>query len=559
MAINPVRVVITAVDQFSRQLTTMSKGLDRFGDKATKAGKTISLAFAAPVVLLGKKAIDTAVQYEASMTRVQSFTGATADEMTKLSEATMKMAGGPTKVSEGMKLMAEQGFTASQILSGMPAVLQLAKIAQLDLGTATETVDNILEGYGKRVEDLSDINDKFAVTAKKGGIGLSVISNSMTALAPVAQTMGLGMEDLLTVVGAMGKKGVNMTRAVFAMRTGLTSLTDPAKSAIQTFNKLGIHKADVFDQATGKMKPLVGMLEMFRAKGATATDMANIFGKQAGTVLNTLVTDTTGSLEEMGAAMSNTTGEAQKMSDAISGTAAGKMAKQRAEMDRLSVTIGNNLLPLQIKLYEIGIKILSWFNNLSPSVKGVIVAVVGFAAALGPILIMAGTLVTSLSALGITMAGIGTVFTAVAGFIAGITLPIWLVIAAFAAWGVAIFQLVKNFDAIWETITNLKLLVKTVQIMFTDLFTDIAKFVLPKWAERLFGLTPSATPLPPGPAPAAAITPGEAARTTTETKTTQSNVAVSFENAPKGMRVERKNGDVDIDYSTGAMFAGATP
>jgi hypothetical protein len=189
----------------------------------------------------------------------------------------------------------------------------------------------------------------------------------------------------------------------------------------------------------------------------------------------------------------------------------------------------------------------------------VIVAVVGFAAALGPILIMAGTLVTSLSALGITMAGIGTVFTAVAGFIAGITLPIWLVIAAFAAWGVAIFQLVKNFDAIWETITNLKLLVKTVQIMFTDLFTDIAKFVLPKWAERLFGLTPSATPLPPGPAPAAAITPGEAARTTTETKTTQSNVAVSFENAPKGMRVERKNGDVDIDYSTGAMFAGATP
>ena len=43
MAINPVKVVVTAVDDFSRKIIGMSKSLDSFGQKASKIGRTMSM------------------------------------------------------------------------------------------------------------------------------------------------------------------------------------------------------------------------------------------------------------------------------------------------------------------------------------------------------------------------------------------------------------------------------------------------------------------------------------------------------------------------------------
>jgi len=59
-----------------------------------------------------------------------------------------------------MGFLAMAGNDASQILSAMPATLQLAAAAGVDLGAAADTVTNILSGFKLETEELARANEK---------------------------------------------------------------------------------------------------------------------------------------------------------------------------------------------------------------------------------------------------------------------------------------------------------------------------------------------------------------------------------------------------------------
>ena len=79
---------------------------------------------------------------------------------------------------------------------------------------------------------------------------------------------------------------------------------------------------------------------------------------------------------------------------------------------------------------------------------------------------------------------------------------------------------------------------------------------MPKWLEKLVGLTPkdagAATPASPSSSAAtAAVVGGSGARSGKQ------SVVMSFENVPRGARVLDKKGDADLNVAYGLNFAGA--
>ena len=129
-------------------------------------------------------------------------------------------------------------------------------------------------------------------------------------------------------------------------------------------------------------------------------------------------------------------------------SAANRSRKLTARFDDLKVTIGTKLLPMALKLTNFLIKIIDKFEALSPVTQNIILGFIGFAAVIGPILLIVGSLVLLFGSLSAASAATALSIGAILG-------PIALGIAVFtAAWeiGSRLADKLKEFPALWSNI-----------------------------------------------------------------------------------------------------------
>lgn len=122
--------------------------------------------------------------------------------------------------------------------------------------------------------------------------------------------------------------------------------------------------------------------------------------------------------------------------------AANQMRIFQENLKEIGVQLGEILLPIFNKAITFVNGLLEKFQGLSPTMQKVVVVSAGVFAAIGPLITIAGTLATSITAL-------IPVFAAAKVAIAGLTGPIGIAIAAI---GVLTVLVVKNFDKIKSAI-----------------------------------------------------------------------------------------------------------
>jgi phage-related minor tail protein len=109
----------------------------------------------------------------------------------------------------------------------------------------------------------------------------------------------------------------------------------------------------------------------------------------------------------------------------------------KAELADAAANLGTMLLPIALKIVNV---ITSWiekFQALSPETQKIILIVAGLAAAIGPVLVVAGTLISSVTAIMGAFAAAGPVIAGIGPILAVLTGPIGLVVLAVAALAAA--------------------------------------------------------------------------------------------------------------------------
>lgn len=150
----------------------------------------------------------------------------------------------------------------------------------------------------------------------------------------------------------------------------------------------------------------------------------------------------------------------------------------RAEFQNALATLGQNLLPIALKVTQALNKMLEAFNNAPPFVQKGVLALLAFLALLGPLLSFIGTILSvasTLAGLGITAstvatalstigtAIVGTVIPAIVSFgvaIWGALLPLLPILALIAAAVVLVYLLWKNWDQLKVTVSQLGFIIK---------------------------------------------------------------------------------------------------
>ena len=236
-----------------------------------KALGTAKLAAANLMANLGTQAVTAAVQgianaasavvstgaaFESAMSKVQALSGASADEMERLTAKAKEM-GSTTKFTatesaEALGYMAMAGWDADASITALPAVLSLAAASGEDLASTSDIVTDAMTALGLKSDDASHFADVLAAAATNANTNVGLMGETFKYVAPLAGAMGMSAEDLAVQIGLMANAGVKGSQAGTSLRSILTRLADPPKDAAAALDALGVSMVDEF----GNMKSL---------------------------------------------------------------------------------------------------------------------------------------------------------------------------------------------------------------------------------------------------------------------------------------------------------------
>jgi TP901 family phage tail tape measure protein len=421
------------------------EGLATVGQNFSDVGKALSVGVTAPLVALGAVAATTAANFESSMNKVQAVSSATGAEMDAMRQQAIQL-GADTKFSaqeaaEGMGALAAAGLTTSQTMAAMPGVLDLAAAGTLSVNRAAEITAETLGQFGLAADQAGKVADIFAQGAASSAVSVEDLAQSMKLVGPVANQVGMSLQDTTTALALLGNAGLKATEAGTGLRGVIASLEAPSKKAQQVLDELGVTVND----ASGKMLPLDNIMKQLAESGATTGEMFKIFGRESAAAAAILKNDAGPAWDAMNQQMNASEGAAKRMADTLQKGLKGSLEQLKGSVETAMIQLGTGLNPILEALIKIGTNLVNnflipavkWFSDLSTPVKTAVLVLASMAAAVGPLLLLLGQLAISISALAPAigaMAGqVGVSSIAFAGIVGVVALVI-AALAGLAVW-----------------------------------------------------------------------------------------------------------------------------
>ncbi|WP_288956241.1 phage tail tape measure protein [uncultured Polaribacter sp.] len=461
MAQQELKVNITGDSRkLNNALSSASSKLSSFGSKMQGVGKSLSTRLTLPLVAAGAAATKLALDFDKSMTQIQSLVGVSASEVSKMGEAAKRMAVDTGKsaneAAEALFFITSAGLRGEEAMQVLEASLKAAAVGLGETKTIADLSTSALNAYGSENLSASEATDILTAAVREGKLEASQLAGSMGGVIPIASNMGVSFNEVAAAMAAMSRTGTNAAEGATQLNAILMSLQKPAEKSQKILATLGLSFEDLEKSVKqdGLLNTLTNLKESLQGTGIRMKDLFPNVRALKG------VLDLTGagveSNKQIFEALNNTMGATDEAFQKTSQSASFKFKKGMESMKSSLLEIGTVILPAVVKavtkLSEFIKSLTDRFKNLSPFVQNLVLGFGGILAAAGPLLIIFGKIMTGLSALGPVLSLAATGFRALNAVM--IANPILAVAAAIAAIGVAIYSYTKaQKDALNEVET----------------------------------------------------------------------------------------------------------
>lgn len=476
MAIKPIRIVISGIDKFSSTIAQSQKKIEKFGRSVSNVGKKMTVGMTIPLIAAGGIALKNTADFEQSMLRVQNLTGATGTQFVALEKQARDLGAATifsaSEAAEGMGYLGMAGFQTNQIMQAMPATLNLAAAAQMELGQSADIVSNILTAYGKDASQTTSVADLLVDSFQSANTNLEQMAQAMKFVGPVAAGMKIPIEDTATAIGLLSNAGIQGAMAGTQLRGIIGTLADPTNEARAALARLQIPKDQIIDSA-GNVKNLGNIIQQFEKHGATAVDMMQIFGQRVGPGMAALVSQGSKAFEVLNADLRDNAGSAQSAADVFNNSFIGQVKELDSALEELGIALfkDTGLIKDISTVVKGAIQFVRGLTKVSPGILKLGAVFAAVVASAGPLLVIIGSLITAVGTISGEIASAG-------GIVAILSNPVGWVIGAIMTI-IGLFALMKTKFGM-----NIKSMASGL-LFFTGPLGMVASLFIKNWGKML--------------------------------------------------------------------------
>lgn len=504
-------------EQAATTSTSLAK-IDEVGQKMESVGNSIAGAGKSmmPLTLaiggVGTAAVKTAADFDAGMSQVAAISGATGDDLEALRDKAREM-GSKTKFSaseaaSAMEYMAMAGWKTGDMLGGIEGIMNLAAASGENLATTSDIVTDALTAFGLSAEDSGHFADILAAASSNANTNVSMMGETFKYCAPIAGALGFSAEDTAEAIGLMANAGIKSTQAGTALRTIMNNLTGEVKISGKAIGDVTIATTN----ADGSMRDLSDILADCRTafSGLSESEKAQaaetLVGKNAMSGFLALMNAAPEDIDKLSNAIDNCDGTAESMAATMQDNLAGQLTILKSQLEELAISFGEILMPAIRSIVSHIQGFIDKLNGMDESQKKAIITIGLVVAAIGPLLVIIGTVI---SKVGVAMQGFvklagafnkikaaasaGTgIFGKLGAAIGGVSAPVLAVVAVIAVLVAAFVHLWNTNEGFREAILGTWEKIKTTVSNFVEgirerlaalgiSFSDIAETIKAIW------------------------------------------------------------------------------
>lgn len=388
---------------FNDNSATATTKLGALGSAFQSVGSSMTKNLTVPIAGAGVAVAGVAAKFESAMSEAAAISGASGDEFQALTDKAQEM-GATTKFSASesaaaLKYMAMAGWDTEAMLNGINGVMQLAAASGEDLASTSDIVTDAMTAFGLSADQSTRFADVLAQTANRSNTSVALMGETFKYVAPVAGALGYSIEDTSVAIGLMANSGIKGSQAGTSLKNVLTNLAKPTDQVQSYMDKLNISLTD----SAGNVKPLNQLLNEMRdgfnglTEAEKAEYAAGIAGKEGMSGLLAIVNSSQTDFDNLTEAINNSGGAAQNVADVMMDNLGGQLTILKSTLEGIAISFGNALLPAVKKVVESLQDFLSWLNSLTGVQKQLVVTIATVVAAIGPVLLIIGKLITAVT------------------------------------------------------------------------------------------------------------------------------------------------------------------
>lgn len=383
--------------------TTGESMVTAIGDKLSNAGATLTKAVTLPLMAAGAAAIKAFSDVDSGVDTMIIKTGASGEALEEM-EGIMQDIASSVPASFGDigaaigEVNTRFGSTGDELKDISTAFVKFSKLNGTNVSDSVDDVSKVMAAFGMNTDDATSYLDALNTIGQRTGVSVATLSKQVSANAAQFKQMGLTAYDAASFLGQADMAGIEASTMLMGLKMAMANASDEGVT---------------LDTA------LAAFTETMNGNGSETDKLAmayDLFGTRAGAAIYNAVATGQLSLTDFQASLAG-------FEDSVATT----FENTLDPMDQAAVAL-NQMKILGAELFSVvapalttamealsGVlaSVTAWWQSLNPATQEWIVKLILLAAALGPILIVGGQLVNSITSIGGAIGGIIGKFTSV--------------------------------------------------------------------------------------------------------------------------------------------------
>lgn len=450
--------------------------VQKAGEKVKNAGSGMTKKVTTPILAAGVASAKMAIDFEDSMAKVSTIADATEIPMDDMQKEILDLSNQTRISAEEIAQNVYDSISAGQktgdAVNFVSNSTKLAKAGFADAGAALDVLTTIMNAYGLKASEVTNVSDMLIQTQNLGKTTVADLASSMGKVIPTANAYGVSLDELCAGYAIMTANGVATAESTTYMNGMLNELGKSGTNVSETLKeKTGKTFKELMDSGMSLSDVLKIISDAATENNKSFSDMwsSSEAGKAGMILLGDSAENFNGVLEQMQNSAGATNTAFEKLD-----TNSTKIKKATNELRNDAIdfetTLMEELAPIIENIAEKISEFTEWCNGLSESEKQTIIQIGLIVAAIGPLLIALGTVVSGGAKI---IGGIPVIAKGLSGLFGIIAAnPVLAIITAIA---IAVFALWTNCDEFREGVLEGIDIIKTVLTAGYDFCVELGE------------------------------------------------------------------------------------